>query len=111
MKPRADDRSDAEAQSPEADEELRALRIRVAEMESEKAELEAKLKAKEGSRTKEPAKSQGGWYAVLFLVSMLCFIGSYLAPSPEEARPMRTTGGALFLAGMAAKALSPPRER
>jgi hypothetical protein len=111
MKPPADTRFDTEPRSPEADEELRALRIRVAEMESEKAELETKLKAKEGSRPKEPAKSQGGWYAVLFLVSMLCFIGSYFAPSPEEARPMRTTGGALFLAGMAAKALSRPAKR
>jgi len=80
-------------------------------MESEKAELEAKLKAREGSRPKEPAKSQGGWYAVLFLMSLLCFFGSYLAPSPEEARPMRLIGGALFLAGMAAKAFSMPRRQ
>ena len=41
MKPAADRRSDVEPRYPEADEELRALRIRVAEMESEKAELEA----------------------------------------------------------------------
>ena len=111
MKPPADTRLDGEPRSPEADEELRALRIRVAEMESEKAELEAKLKAKEGSQPKEPAKTQGGWYAVLFVVSMLCFFGSYFAPSPEEARPMRTTGGTLFLAGMAAKALSRSRRQ
>lgn len=111
MKPPADKRLDAEAQSPEADEELRALRIRVAEMESEKAELETKLEAKEGSRSKEQAKTQSGWYAVLFLVSLLRFLGSYLAPSPEEAKQMRMTGGALFLAGMAAKSLSRLRRR
>jgi hypothetical protein len=80
-------------------------------MESENAELETKLKAKERNQKKEPATTQGGWYAVLFLVSLLCFTGSYLAPSPEEARPMRHVGGALFLAGMSAKALSRPAKR
>ena len=111
MKPPADTRFNTGPQFAEAGDELEALRIRLAEMESEKAELETKLKAKEGSRTKEPAKSQGGWYAVIFVVSMLCFFGSYFAPSPEEARPMRTTGGTLFLAGMAAKALSRSRRQ
>ena len=74
-------------------------------MESEKAELEAKLKVKRGSRPEEPTKKSGGWYAVFFLVSMLCFLGSYLAPSPEEARPMRLMGGALFVAGTSRKGI------
>ena len=111
MKMPAETTLSTDAQSPEPEDELRALRIRVAEMESEKAELEAKLKAKKESGPKEPTKNQGGWYAVFFLVSLLCFLGSYVAPSPEEAGPMRLLGGALFLAGMAAKLLSRPRKQ
>ena len=101
----------ARTASPEAGEELRALEIRVAEMESEKAALEAKLKAKKRSGPNEPAKAQGGWYAIFFLMSLLCLTGSYLMPTPEEARPMRMMGGALFVAGSVAKALSKPRRQ